>query len=319
MKKRSFILFCVLMSSAAFNIAEAQNKDAFNIFAERVAKVNAKYKAQQAGAAAPATGNASSGVLGGFFGGGGSKTPAGTALDKLPPNAGMDGYKPDDWEKTGEWALEVASDMATAATFGGVSPGLMQAGGLAVSVYPHPLVLNNYACLLRDQFPNDALFFYFGALEFEPENPLILCNIGFTCLDMGDYATAKEYATLALRSNPECGPAYQILTLCHLKDKNSVLAAETLFKSTLDCIDDMTVMLFDSYFEAIEKLEPMEDEFPLNDVVLELMYENARKYVDTAQINESVDTPTAQLTVKPYPNFGDGERTMLSYDDYWSN
>ena len=240
-------------------------------------------------------------------------------LDKLPASEAMEGYKPDDWDATAEWALSVASDMATAMTFGGASAGLMNAAGLAVTVYPHPLVLNNYASLLQGYSPIDALFFYLAALEFEPHNPVILTNIGMTYLDMGDYGAAKEYALIAIRYNPDCGPAYQILTACHLKDGNSVLAAETLFKSTRDCFDEMTMLLFESYFDAIDELDPKEDDFPINEVVLELIYETAKKYVDTAHVNESIDTPTNQLTIDPYPDFGDGEGVMLSYNDYYSD
>jgi hypothetical protein len=136
-------------------------------------------------------------------------------LNNLLPSQAMEGYDPDDWDATGEWALSIAGDMATATAFGCVTPGLMNAAGLAVSVYPHPLLLNNYAGALRSESPKDALFFYQAALEFEPQNPLLLTNIGFTYLDMGDYDTAKEYALLALQYNPESGGAYQILTRCH--------------------------------------------------------------------------------------------------------
>ena len=167
------------------------------------------------------------------------------------------------------------------------------------------------------------LFFYQGALEFEPRNPIILTNVGMTYLQMGNYETAKGYALLALKSNPECGQAFQILTACHLKDNNSVLAAETLFKSTLDCIDGFTDLLFKSYrdaiYDGINHSNYIVDDFPINDIVLELMYKTAAKYVDTAHINESIDTPTAQVKIKPYPNFGDGERTMRSYGDYWND
>ncbi|MCL1876336.1 MAG: hypothetical protein FWF87_08785 [Synergistaceae bacterium] len=240
-------------------------------------------------------------------------------LNKLPASEAMEGYKPDDWDAAAEWALLVAADMATAMTFGGASAGLMNAAGLAVTVYPHPLVLNNYASLLGQISPIDALFFYLAALEFEPHNPVILTNIGMTYLDMGNYGTAKEYALIALQYNPECGPAYQILTACHLKDGNSVLAAETLFKSTRDCFDEMTMLLFRSYFDAIDELDYREYDFPINEVVLELMYETARKFVDTVHVNESIDTPTNQLTIDSYPDFGDGEGVMLSYSDYHSD
>jgi tetratricopeptide (TPR) repeat protein len=246
--------------------------------------------------------------------------PGGSNLMQYPmngllPSKMMDGYKPNDEKATGEWALAIAEDMSTAMTFGCVTPGLIYAGGLAASVYPHPLVLNNYASLLRDDSPIDALFFYFAALECEPQNPIILTNIAMTYIELENYTKAKEYAEYALLHNPDNGQAYQILTLCHLKDGNSVLAAETLFKSTRDCFDDMTIALFDSYFEAIDNLK-LDDEFPINDLVFELLYETARKNVDTAAMNDQLDTPNAQLTIKPYPYFGGTEDWMLSAVKY---
>ncbi|MDR0491153.1 MAG: hypothetical protein LBH28_07930, partial [Oscillospiraceae bacterium] len=247
--------------------------------------------------------------------------------DKLLPSEAMKGYDPDDEKAAAEWALSVAGDMASATIFGCVTPGLVNAAGLAVSVYPHPLVLNNYAGLLGDNSPADALFFYFAALEFEPRNPIILTNIGMTFLDMGNYEAAKEYALMALSQNPECGQAYQILTMCHLKDGNSELAAETLFKSTRDYFDDLTVQLFRSYFSAVDELRMEKKDkyggkypdFPINEVVLELLYETAKKYVDTTEVNESVDSPAAQLNLEPYPHFGGGEDIMNSIEDYWTD
>ena len=252
----------------------------------------------------------------------GDSNAMGYKYDQLRPSEAMEGYNPDDEKAAAEWALSVAGDMVSATIFDCVTPGLMNTAGLAVSVYAHTLVLNNYAGLLGEQSPMDALFFYFAALEFEPRNPLILINIGMTYLDMEFYDAAKEFALMALEVNPECGQAYQILTMCHLKDGNSVLAAETLFKSTRDYFDELTIGMFDSYFEAVNELKYEGDtqsnfpEFPITDDIMDLLYEMARKYVDTAEVNESVDSPAMQLTVKSYPSFGDGEDIMNSMEDY---
>jgi tetratricopeptide (TPR) repeat protein len=247
----------------------------------------------------------------------------------------LNDYDPNDWERTAEWALSVAEDMAAASMFGVYDPTLLKAGGLAVSLYPHPLVLSNYASLISYFSPIDALFFYFGALEYEPTNPVLLCNIAFTYYSMGDLDTALGYADIALQYNPESGPAYQLKTLAHLRDGNSVLAAETLFKSARDCFDAMTIELFESYLDEVKSflpwwhthsekpsvlcrcMWPKEDEFPINDLILELMYEVAKKYVDTEDVNQSVDSPTAQLTIKPYPSFGGPEDYMFSLVDCW--
>jgi tetratricopeptide (TPR) repeat protein len=234
-------------------------------------------------------------------------------LNGLLPSEAMEGYKPKDWEATAEWALSISDELATATTFGTLTPGIVHAAGLAVSVYPHPLLLNNYAGVLRADSPLDALFFYFAALEFEPQNPIILSNIGMTYLDMENYEVAKGYAELALLTNPGCGQAYQILTICHLKDGNAVLAAETLFKSTLDLIDDLTISLFEQYFAGTAALDPSKDKYPINDLVLELLYEMAKKHIDTADVDEVVDKPTGQLNIKPFPSFGGGDDVMNNY------
>lgn len=239
-------------------------------------------------------------------------------LKQLGENEAMNGYDPDDWDATANWAIGIASDLATAMTFGYASPGLMQAAGLAVSVYPHPLLLNNYASILRADSPRDALFFYIAALEFEPQNPIILANIGMTYLEMGYLDVAKGYAELALQYNPDCGYAYQILTLNHLYEENYVLAAETLFKSTRECFDDMTIELFESYLAAVEELSYQRgDEFPINDLVLELLYESARTNVDTNDMNDQLDTPNAQLEIKDYPYFGGVEDYMNTVQEVW--
>jgi hypothetical protein len=238
-------------------------------------------------------------------------------IKDFPDNSMMRGYDPKNEEATAEWALDLASDMASATVFNCITPELMKAAGLAVSEYPHPLVLNNYAGLLRGDSPVDSLFFYFVALEMEPQNPIILTNIAMAYLDMGSLNTAIGYADEALRHNPECGPALQIKTIGHLKDGNSILAAETLFKSTRDSFDDMTILLFENYLEAVSELDPFEDDFPINDSLLEELYQMARKYVDTADVNESVDSPAAQLSMEGYPSsFSSAEDILLSLNDY---
>ena len=251
-------------------------------------------------------------------------------LKDIPDNDAIKEYDP---ENTAEWALGVAGDMAAAQLFGVYDPGLIKAGGLAVSVYPHPLVLNNYASLLCNFSPIDALFFYFGALEYEPENPVILCNIAFCYYDIGDLDSAIAYADIAIKNNPECGPAYQLKTLGHLRDGNSELATETLFKSARDCFDEMTMTLFEAYIDEVESFSPWwhghddieecrclwpeDDQFPITEVTLELLYEISRKYVDTEDINPNVDTPSAQLNFAEYPAFGGAEDYMFSIQDYW--
>ena len=162
-----------------------------------------------------------------------------------------------------------------------VDAGMVRAAGLAVSAYPHPLLLNNYAGMIREVSPDDALFFYFTALSLEPRNPVILTNIAMSFLDRNDLGAARNYATQALSENPEFGPAFQVLTICHLRDGNSLLAAETLMKSARDCFDDLSVRLFDDYLEEVGNLDVSEgDEYPLSEQQLEILYQIAKRYGD---------------------------------------
>lgn len=223
---------------------------------------------------------------------------------------GIDGM---DEEEKSRWALGIADHMAVATFYDIVDGSMLKTAGLAVSAYPHPLLLNNYAGMLRESSPLDALFFYFSADALEPDNPVILTNIAMTFLDINDFGGAKNYATRALAENPEFGPAFQVLTICHLKDGNSLLAAETLMKSARDCFDDLSLRLFDDYIAEVGDLDVTEgEEYPLSEQQLEILYEIAKKYGDPERENSGADTPAAQIKIAPFPNFGSADGYLSS-------
>ena len=230
----------------------------------------------------------------------------------LPPAA--EGYNAGDEQEKARWALGLADHMAVASFYDISDAGMVRAAGLAVSAYPHPLLLNNYAGMIGEISPDDALFFYFSALSLEPRNPVILTNIAMSFLDRNDFGAARNYATRALSENPEFGPAFQVLTICHLRDGNSVLAAETLMKSARDCFDDLSVRLFDDYLEEVGNLDVSEgDEYPLSEQQLEILYQIAKKYGDPEREN-GADTPGAQIRINPFPVFGSADHYLNSMD-----
>lgn len=230
----------------------------------------------------------------------------------LPPAA--EGYNAGDEQEKARWALGLADHMAVASFYDISDAGMVRAAGLAVSAYPHPLLLNNYAGMIGEISPDDALFFYFSALSLEPRNPVILTNIAMSFLDRNDFGAARNYATRALSENPEFGPAFQVLTICHLRDGNSVLAAETLMKSARDCFDDLSVRLFDDYLEEVGNLDVSEgDEYPLSEQQLEILYQIAKKYGDPEREN-GADTPGAQIRINPFPVFGSADHYLNSGD-----
>ncbi len=256
----------------------------------------------------------------GTGGKGGSPSPGKSLPEETPPLIGdtplssaAEGVDGMDQEEKSWWALGMADHMAVATFYDIVDGSMLKTAGLAVSAYPHPLLLNNYAGMLRESSPLDALFFYYSADALEPGNPVILTNIAMTFLDLNDFGGAKNYATQALAENPEFGPAFQVLTICHLKDGNSVLAAETLMKSARDCFDDLSLRLFDDYIEEVGDLDVTEgEEYPLSEEQLKILYEIAKKYGDPERENSGADTPAAQIKIAPFPNFGSADGYLSS-------
>jgi len=229
----------------------------------------------------------------------------------LPPAA--EGYNAADEGEKARWALGLADHMAVASFYDIADAGMIRAAGLAVSAYPHPLLLNNYAGMIGEIAPDDALFFYFSALALEPRNPVILTNIAMSFLDRNDFGAARNYAAQALSENPEFGPAFQVLTICHLRDGNSVLAAETLMKSARDCFDSLSMRLFDDYLEEVGNLDvTIGEKYPLAEEQLEILYQIAKKYGDPERENGGADTPGAQIRINPFPAFGSADHYLNS-------
>lgn len=219
-------------------------------------------------------------------------------------------------------ALDLADDMAMAQFFGIITDDMLIMAGNAVKAYPHPLLLNNFATMLADRGnATDSLFFLLQAAAQDPENPVLLTNIANVYLELDDVDAAERYAKLALAAQSDFGPAYQVLTTVHLKNNDSVLAAETMVKSATHCFNDVTEYHFQSFLNAVEELDPQKDEYPLKEEFIKELYEIASKNVDTKDINSYVDTPGAQIKIKPFPQITSAENLMASYkyldEEYW--
>lgn len=212
-----------------------------------------------------------------------------------------------------ETALYLAESMAIAQMFDLTTDEIIVLSGNAVKAFPHPLLLNNYAALvLENGHVDDALYFLLLALNQQPDHPILLTNIANLYMELEDLAAAEVYATKALQTGGEFGPAYQVMTTVHLSKGNGELAAETMIKSARHVFNDVTIHHFESFLGAVNQLDPVKDDYPLDEVYLDELYEIAKSNVDTGDMNEGVDTPAGQLNIKPFPTFGSPEHLEKS-------
>jgi tetratricopeptide (TPR) repeat protein len=240
------------------------------------------------------------------FGTGGT---AGTALPIAEEFRGAD-----DKKKAG-MAIELADDMAQAQLFGMVNKDILAMSGEAVKAYPHPLLLNNYGALLLDAGrTEDSLYFFTKAEQQDAQNPVLLTNIANTYLELGDFPAAENYAKKALAAAPDFGAAYQVLTTVYLQKEQHKLAAEYLLKSAKHCFNDISEYQFESFLDAAEQLDPERDEYPVEEQQIEDFRKTAIENVDTKELDTGVDTPAAQVKIKPFPQVGSPDNLMTAYD-----
>jgi hypothetical protein len=220
-----------------------------------------------------------------------------------------------DDEKKAELAIDLADDMAQAQLFGIVNSSMLALSGEAVKAYPHPLLLNNYGALLLDTGNiEDSLYFFQKAEVQNAENPVLLTNIANAFLDLEDFSSAENYANRALAAASDFGAAYQVLTTVYMQKEQYKTAAQYLLKSAKHCFNDISEYQFESFLDAVEELDPEEDDYPLDEQDIEEFRKAAIENVDTKDINDSVDTPSAQLKLKPFPQIGSPDNLMRSFD-----
>lgn len=210
-------------------------------------------------------------------------------------------------------AMDMADDMALAQTLNIVTNDMLAMAGEAVKAYPHPILLNNYAAMLMGSGNiNDALDFFQLSLNQEPDNVILLTNIANVFLEMEDFGQAEQYAKRALAAEEGFGPAYQVLTTIHLKNKDYILASETMIKSARHCFNSITMYHFDSFLNAVQALDPAEDDYPLEEEFIAELYDIAKENVDTKDVNNSIDTPKGQIKIKPFPQLTGPDNLLKS-------
>lgn len=219
-----------------------------------------------------------------------------------------------DAERKSVMALEMARDMAIVETFDLTTDEMFVLSGEAVKAYPHPLLLNNFGAMVYERIgEQEGLKLFLLALNQEPDNPIILTNIANIYIELEDFSSAEEYAKRALQTQEDYGPAYQVMTTIHLKNENSMLAAETMIKSAKHGFNDLTMYHFDSFLSAVDSLDPLVDEYPLKEEFLDLLYTIAKENVDTLEQNTSIDIPEAQLKLKSFPQITSVDNLGNSY------
>ena len=234
---------------------------------------------------------------------------------KDAPNPPVVNNMPKKDEEIADWAINAATEMTLWTVRNEVDGSVVKGAGFVVTQYPHPLVLNNYAAMIQDFAPYDALYFFLLANELQPGCPLILQNIAAVYLNIGDKDAAKRYAEEAVSFSEEAGEAWQILAIIYLGDKDYVKAAQCLLKGAVMQFDETTIRLFDALLEGLGELDPFNgDEFPLTDDDLQNLYNMAKKYVDSGDIREDIDTPAGQYSVPQMPQFMSEKHFADSYD-----
>jgi tetratricopeptide (TPR) repeat protein len=213
-----------------------------------------------------------------------------------------------------DMALGLADDMAMSCVFDLESDTTFKIAAEVVKTYPHPLLLNNFGAMLAEKSPEDSLFFFLQALDQDPDNPVILVNAAYLYIEMDNFTEAENCAKNALLAAPDYGPAYQILTTIHLKNEDYILAAETMVKSAKHFFNDITIHHFDSFLEAVAELDPEVDEYPLQEEFIKELYMIAKENVDTNFVREGLDTPEAQLTLKPFPKINELELESMQQE-----
>lgn len=199
--------------------------------------------------------------------------------------------------------LQYATDMLTCQSQGLLGTDTLNAAQAITNLYPHPLLLNNFATMqLAAGNAKSALETLLLAEKAQSEDTTILINIANAMLATGDLQGATEYAKKALKLEPENGLAYQVLTTVHLANGDSILAAETMLKEGKNCWNDITTYHFQSFMLAVHELDPEDSasEHPFNDNNIRLLYELAKEGVGLDEISSQMDTTESQRRF-PFP------------------
>jgi len=164
--------------------------------------------------------------------------------------------------------LEYGTQMIVCVEMGMVTAKVIERAVACCLLYPSSLLYNNTGALFFAIRRYEIAIEYFRkAAEIDSESASVLMNIAECLFELGMYDDAMTYCGLVLRVEPEYGLAYQLMTTIHLKNGDSILAAETLFKSARTFFSDVSAAQFFSLnmalVEAVSQPDNMSGVDPL--------------------------------------------------------
>jgi len=175
-----------------------------------------------------------------------------------------------------EYLLNLADYAAVMQGGGMVDGNLMNAMGAACLLYPTTYLINNYASLLMSQQQyKEALTWLELAAEAEPNNPVILTNLGECCYELGNLSMAMVYTDMAIAAESEFGLAHLIQCCVYMKQGNLNEAINSLFRSAKTCWTELTTdLMTDLYLYTKDTMERY-DKFIITKEQLDIFMEAA--------------------------------------------
>lgn len=135
-------------------------------------------------------------------------------------------------EQRAEHILSYGAEMLTCQMEGEVTVDALDKGLAVISMYPHPVLLNNYGTMLMYVEEYDlALELFEIVYDQTGDLAIVLTNIASCYYEKGDIGNAMKYAEEAITEQQGFGPALQLLTSIALEEGEGLKALEYLFRS----------------------------------------------------------------------------------------
>ena len=135
-------------------------------------------------------------------------------------------------EEKAEHLIAYSAAMLTCQTEGEVTAEALEKGLAVVSMYPHPVLLNNYGTMLMYVEEYDlALDVFEIVYDQTGDLAIVLTNIASCYYEKGDIVNAKKCCEEALVEQQGFGPALQLLGSIALEEGEPLKALEYIFRS----------------------------------------------------------------------------------------
>ncbi len=135
-------------------------------------------------------------------------------------------------EEKAEHLIAYSAAMLTCQTEGEVTAEALEKGLAVVSMYPHPVLLNNYGTMLMYVEEYDlALDVFEIVYDQTGDLAIVLTNIASCYYEKGDIINAKKCCEEALVEQQGFGPALQLLGSIALEEGEPLKALEYIFRS----------------------------------------------------------------------------------------